>query len=405
MSPFLQLILALMVMIIAAKAGGYISNRLGQPSVLGELLAGLILGPTVIDFVHLPFFTDTHLAETLHHLAEMGVLLLMFIAGLELHLSDLARAGKVSAFAGVIGFALPVLIGAGTALLFNYDSISAWFLGLTIAATSVSISAQTLMELKVLRSRVGISLLGAAVVDDILVVLSLSIFVAVVLGTGSNGAWDIIWIVLRMILYLSLSLFIGRYLFPRLASKIDRLPISQGVVSFVFVAMLLLAWSAEVIGSMAAITGSFLAGLIFAQSNLKQRIEEGFSAMTYGIFVPLFFINIGLSANLRQISSQTLIFLLLLIIGAVLSKLLGSGLGAVLGGLTRKEAIQLGTGMISRGEVGLIVASVGLAEGLITNEAFASLVGMVLVTTLLTPILLRWTFAGSTHSEQPVKVN
>jgi Kef-type K+ transport system membrane component KefB len=389
MLPFLQLIIVIVVIISAAKLGGYLSYRLGQPTVLGELLAGLLLGPTVADFLHLPFITDTHLAETIHSMAEIGVLLLMFIAGLDLHLSDLAKSGRVSAAAGFLGFVTPVAMGAGTALLFSYDLQPAIFLGLILAATSVSISAQTLIELKMLRTRVGISLLGAAVVDDILVVLGLSLFVALVLGGSSNGILEVGVILLRMVLFLVVSVLLGFRLLPGLSRRMDKLPISQGLIAFVFVVLLLYAWSAEVIGGMAAITGSFLAGLSFANSPVKPRIHAGISSLAYGVFVPIFFVNIGLSANLRSVGGELWLFFLTICVVAVVSKLLGAGLGGLLGGLSRGEALGLGMGMISRGEVGLIVASVGMLEGLIDSAVFSTVVGMVIVTTLLTPPLLR----------------
>jgi Kef-type K+ transport system membrane component KefB len=389
MSAFLQLTIAVVVIIAAAKIGGYLSVKLGQPTVLGELIAGLILGPTLIDFLHLPQFSDQHLGETIHYLAEFGVLLLMFIAGLELHLKDLTNAGKVAIGAGVLGFLTPILMGWGLALLFSYEMEAAVFIGLILSATSVSISAQTLMELNVLRTRVGISLLGAAVVDDILVVLGLSIFVALVLSGASGGLAEIGLIVLRMVLYLGLATILGLRLFPRLSQRADKMPVSQGLISFVFIMLLFYAWSAEVLGSMAAITGSFLAGLSFAGSPLRNRIRDGLSSMAYGVFVPIFFVNIGLSSDLSALSGNQWWMLAAICVVAIVSKVLGAGLGGRLGGLSNGEALNLGVGMISRGEVGLIVATTGLAEGLIGTEIFSLSVGMVLITTLVTPPLLR----------------
>ncbi|MFQ5418790.1 MAG: cation:proton antiporter, partial [Anaerolineae bacterium] len=183
---FLNFILALVIIITAAKIGGYLSARLKQPSVLGELLAGLVLGPTVLDMLHVwPVFSaDKHLGESITLLAELGVLLLMMLAGLELHLSELLKSGKVAALAGSLGVIVPLGLVWGIAALFGVASSEALFIGLTLAATSVSISAQTLMELKVLRSRVGLALLGAAVFDDILVILALSVSFILVGGAG-----------------------------------------------------------------------------------------------------------------------------------------------------------------------------------------------------------------------------
>ncbi len=398
MLPFLQLTIAVVIMILAAKASGYLSYRLGQPSVLGELVAGLILGPTAVNFLHLPFFTDPHIESSIHHFAEFGVLFLMFMAGLDLHLSDLLKSGKISAFAGVLGFLTPLGMGYGMAALFAYELQPSVFLGMIIAATSVSISAQTLMELGKLRSRVGISLLGAAVVDDVLVVLGLSIFIAVVVNSSEAGLLGVALILLRMVGYLVISVLFGLWALPRLTQLVDRLPISQGTISFVIVTALFYAWTAEVIGGMAAITGAFLAGLLFARSPLRARIGGGVSSLAYGFFVPIFFINIGLSADLFSLSAASFWLMAALSAVAVVSKLIGSGLGGRFGGLTNKESIQLGMGMISRGEVGLIVASVGIEEGLIGGDVFAAVVGMVIITTLITPPLLRSQF---TEKEAP----
>ena len=394
MTPFLQFVVAIGIIIAAAKVGGYISLKLGFPSVLGELAAGVILGPSVLNMLHWAPFTDKHLGETIAHIAEFGVLLLMFIAGLDLHLSDLAKYRKVSAFAGTLGVLLPLGMGYGVARAFSFDVQSALFTGLILAATSVSISAQTLMEMKVLRSRVGIGLLGAAVFDDILVVLGLSIFVA--LAFGSAGGWlSVVWIVLRMLLYMGIAAAVGTALLPRLSQIADNLPISQGLIAFVFIVVLFYAWTAEVLGGMAAITGAFLAGLLFARSPVKERIEAGASTLAYSFFVPVFFVNVGLAANARLLTSESLWLLLAMICVAVISKVLGSGLGARMAGFANREALQLGAGMTSRGEVGLIVANVGISAGVISPDIFSVIVGVVIVTTLLTPAMLRSLFAKS----------
>ena len=405
MTPFLQLALALVVIITAAKAAGYLSYRLGQPSVLGELMAGLLIGPSLIDLFHLPFFTaEAHTQDTIAELAELGVLLLMFLAGLDLHLSDLAKSGKVSALGGILGVIAPLLMGYGLGKLINLDDEAAIFLGLILSATSVSISAQTLMELDVLRTRVGISMLGAAVFDDVLVVLCLSIFLALTGGEAAGGLGGVVLIVLRMAGFLSLATLIGFWLLPtRLSRLMDRLPISQGLMAFVFVTMLFYAWASEALGSMAAITGAFLAGLVFSRSPLKERIHAGMSTAAYGIFVPIFFVNIGLIANARELNGESLILMLAMTIVAVVSKVLGAGLGGRLGGLTNQEALQLGVGMMSRGEVGLIVVTVGVNNGLVGSDLFAEVVGVVILTTLLTPPLLRSLFTRREASR--VQVN
>lgn len=403
MTSFIQLILALALIITTAKIGGYISYRLGQPSVLGEILVGIILGPSVINMLNLPFFTDSHLQNTIFELAELGVLVLMFMAGLDLHIKDLAKSSKTAALAGVLGMIFPLLMGMGMGIVYHMSTEAALFLGLILSATSVSISAQTLLELKEIRSRVGISMLGAAVVDDVLVVLGLSAFIALVASDGSSGIGEILIIALQMIAFIIITSIIGYWFLPKLSRKVDKLPISQGLVAFTFVTILIYGWMAEEIGSMAAITGAFLAGLWLSSSQHRERIANSVSVLGYGVFVPIFFINIGLSANLRDVSGSFVWLLLMMTLIAVIGKIIGAGLGAKLSGLTNREALQLGVGMMSRGEVGLIVASVGTSNGIITQDFFSAAVGVVIITTLLTPPALRYLFAKPAPQVKEIK--
>jgi Kef-type K+ transport system membrane component KefB len=389
MTTFLQLALLLSIILLSAKLAGYLSIRLGQPSVLGELLVGILLGPSVIDLLNLPFI-DHALADTIAEFGELGVLLLMFLAGLELHLNELTRNTRVAAYGGFLGVLMPAVLGWGAGRLFGMDNAASIFLGLILGATSVSISAQTLMELKVLRSRVGLSLLGAAVFDDILVILSLSIFLAIETGTGSVGG--VLWILVRMMAFLALSAAFGWWVLPWLMRRVADLPISQGVLTLALVVMLAYGLVAELMGGMAAISGAFIAGLMMARSGERERVERGFHALAYGLFVPVFFINIGLSVNARSLQTEMLIFALVITVTAIVGKWLGAGIGARLGGLSLRESVQLGAGMVSRGEVGLIVASVGITEGLIGLDEFSAVVAMILITTIVTPPILRGLF-------------
>jgi Kef-type K+ transport system membrane component KefB len=389
MTTFLQLALLLSIILLSAKLAGYLSIRLGQPSVLGELLVGILLGPSVIDVLNLPFI-DHALADTIAEFGELGVLLLMFLAGLELHLNELTRNTRVAAYGGFLGVLMPGVLGWGAGRLFGMDNAAAIFLGLILGATSVSISAQTLMELKVLRSRVGLSLLGAAVFDDILVILSLSIFLAIETGTGSVGG--VLWILMRMIAFLVLSAAFGWWVLPWLMRRVRELPISQGVLTLALIVMLVYGLVAELMGGMAAISGAFIAGLMMARSGERERVERGMHALGYGLFVPVFFINIGLSVNARSLQTEMLVFALVITVTAILGKWLGAGIGARLGGLSLRESVQLGAGMVSRGEVGLIVASVGINEGMLGLNEFSAVVAMILITTIVTPPILRGLF-------------
>lgn len=397
MSIFLQFAFLVLIILLSAKLAGYVSVRLGQPSVLGELLVGILLGPSLIDLLNLPFI-DHSLEELISVLAELGVLLLMFIAGLELHFDELTRNTRVAAYAGTLGVLLPTTLGWGAGRLGGMENSQAIFLGLILGATSVSISAQTLLELRALRSRVGLGLLGAAVFDDILVILFLSIFLAIQSGAGS--VFGVLWILVKMLAFLGLSVAFGMWVLPWMVRRMVHLPISQGVLTLGLAVMLFYGLAAELIGGMAAITGAFLAGLMMARSSERERVENGVHALAYSLFVPIFFINIGLSVNARTIRPDMILFAIVITLIAIIGKWVGAGVGAKLGGLSARESVQLGAGMISRGEVGLIVASVGIQQGLIAADLFSVVVAMVLVTTLVTPPLLRILF-GSERPNTP----
>jgi Kef-type K+ transport system membrane component KefB len=398
MTPFLQLAFLLAVILLAAKLAGYVSIRLGQPSVLGELLVGILLGPSLINLLHIPAVTDGTLSETIAQLGQIGVLLLMFIAGLELHLDELRRNTHVSALAGTLGAVISIALGWGTGRLFGLSQTQAVFLGLILGASSVSISAQTLMELKQLKSRVGLSLLGAAVFDDILIVLLLSLFFAV---TSSAQEWTgLLWIFGRMALFFALTTGFGLWLLPHLVRKVRTLPISQGMLTLAIVVLLGYAIAAELIGGMASITGAFLAGLMFARSPEKERLDPRMSALAYGFFVPIFFVNIGLSVNVTSLKTG-LGLSAVIILAAVAGKLLGAGMGARLVGLTWRESWQTGMGMVPRAEVSLIAASLGMRAGLVSEAELSAIVGMVLVCMLVTPPVLRALFKEPTGPEVP----
>jgi len=185
----------------------------------------------------------------------------------------------------------------------SFEPQRALFLGLMLAPASIGISAQTLMELKVLRSKVGTTLMGAAAIDDILGVLGISVYIALILEGATNGLTTVLGTMLKMTVYLIVASAFGYWVLPKLAKSVEKLPISQGLTAFIFATVLFYAWSAEAIGNMAAIIGAFLAGLFLARSSLKDVIERRFSPIAYGVFVPIFFINVGLAADVRQISS------------------------------------------------------------------------------------------------------
>jgi Kef-type K+ transport system membrane component KefB len=317
-------------------------------------------------------------------------------------LAEMRRAGRVALVAGGLGVLAPWILGAITAMLFGFHLVESLFIGIILTATSVSISAQTLLELGVLRSREGVALLGAAIADDVLVLLCLSLFLALLDGTGNESVAGLAFVLLRVSIYLVVAVVIGIRLIDPLLRRAANLPISEGLLAIVVVLMLIFAWSAEALGGLAAITGAFLAGLFSGRTSLKHTIGDGMHTLTYSFFVPVFFVSIGLQANARAMGSDDVWFLIAICLIAIISKIVGAGSGAWLAGFSYREALRLGVGMVSRGEVGLIVASIGVARALITEAVFTTVIVMILVTTLVTPVMLRFAFAqGAQPSIQP----
>ena len=399
MSPVLQLLIVLVIVLVAAKASGLLAVQLGQPSVLGELLAGVILGPSVIDLFDLRFVTDTHLEETVLMLGELGVIFLMFLAGLETDLAEVNKVRRVALYAGALGVVFPIALGSAAGLPFGFSAKEAVFVGIILSATSVSISARTLMELGVLQGRQGISILAAAVIDDVLVILVLSFFVAFAVDDGGGGTADVFLIVGRVLLFFAVAVAAGLFVLPALARWSSTAPMSEGVATTAIVVVLLGAWFAEYVGDVALITGAFLAGVFFRRTDAHRLIDEKLHTISYAFFVPVFFVAVGLSADASGFEGGDVLLLTVVVVIAIVSKVIGSGLGAYLAGEKMTSSLQIGTGMVSRGEVGLIVASVGLGQGLIDTDIYSVMVLMVLATSLITPIALRVVFAREREAQ------
>ncbi|GAB4409079.1 MAG: cation:proton antiporter [Anaerolineae bacterium] len=401
-----QLFLAIGLVIAAAQFAGAAARALGQPRVFGELLAGVVLGPTVLDMLHWSIFDDPALLQlSLGELAELGVLFLMFAVGLEVHLSELLSVGRVALWGGTLGAVLPVLLSTPFVLAFDYGTEAAVFFGVVVAATSVSISAQTLLELGLLRTKEGMGLLATAVVDDVLAILLLSIVVATMGPETDASVGSLAWIFVRMILYVAGALAVAWFVLPPLFNRLYRTRyLSGGIASFALIAALIFGWSADVLGGIAAITGAFVAGVGLSQTGERVHAEIGETVqrLSYSFLVPIFFVNVGLHVDLTQLGVDLLPMTALLLATAMLSKVIGSGAGARLGGFNWGESFRLGVCMISRGEVGLIIASLGLAEGLLTDELFEAAFVIILLTTVLTPPLVRWVFHGRTPASLPL---
>ncbi|MGE0101174.1 MAG: cation:proton antiporter [Blastocatellales bacterium] len=414
MNHLLLLLLLLTIIILAAKAAGAISVRYGQPAVFGEILIGLLLGPTALNLLHIwPFSSSSEsLITSIKDFSEIGVILLMFVAGLETDLGEMKRVGRVAFWTAVGGVLVPFFGGAAASRAFDLSWTESFFIGAVLTATSVSISAQTLLELKQIKSKEGSTILGAAVIDDVLGIIVLSVVVAfttagasgdsaatlptIVAATffDSNKTAEILSVFIFMISFFIASIWFGAKYFDRLLEKASKIPASQAILAMTVALVFFYAFLAQYIGQVAAITGSYIAGVLCTRTRFKKQIDEGIHPLTYSILVPVFFISIGLEADGRSIVGNSgMLAVMLVILGvAILGKILGCGVFARVSGFNNIESLRVGVGMVSRGEVGLIVAGVGLANRVIDQNVFSIMVIMVLVTTMITPLMLRYVF-------------
>ncbi len=500
---YIEIFLVLVFVIGVAKLAGVLSQKLGQPAVLGEIAAGLLLGPTLLAIAYWPIFPEsryeylehqevhqaltkvtggeenldenirgfaqgagdsvqdmealkdvpedgrkvigqmvtagiesyinedrTFLEDVIKVLAELGVLFLMFLAGLETDLKQMVRVGKVATYAAIGGVVIPMALGLVVTLILipHAGFYTALFAGTILCATSVSISAQTLKELGKLKSKEGTTILGAAVIDDIIGIIVLSLVIAfnpIKLISGADShmkqyeTWErwltellnlpepaskilgIVLLIIAILVFFGIFFLFGMKYFQKIMDFVAKLPTSEGILAFSLAIALFYAWAAEYVGAVAAITGTYICGVLLAQTTYHREIEQKLSVITYSFFVPIFFINIGLEANARTLSGNLIWYTAAIAIVAVFAKIIGCFIGAKLGGFDITESIRVGMGMVSRGEVGLIVASVGLSAGIIGRDIFSSMIIMVLVTTLVTPALLKLSFRGAAPEAKP----
>ena len=401
-NPFVPLMFALGIILLASRTGGALARRLGQPRVLGQLIVGVVLGPTVLDMLHWGLLQGIDLQQTVKEFAELGVLLLMFNIGLEVHISELVKVGKVAVFGGVLGVVVPIVLTMIVVIPSGYAWQPALFAGVTLAATSVSISAQVLLELGYLRTKEGNALLATALIDDVLAILavSLTLVIAADGGQADGDLSQLLVIILQMAGYIVVAFLLAWYMLPRAIEWISRRPeLSQayGVPIFALISALLFGWTAEYLGGVAAITGAFIAGVGLSklhQRNMKLEIEQSMSHLAYVFLVPIFFVDVGLETDLSTFPIDAVPFMLILLLMAVISKVFGAGFGARMGGFSLAESLRVGVCMVSRGEVGLIIISIGLSSGIIDSSSslYASLFMVILLTTVLTPPLVRWVF-------------
>lgn len=386
-------LISIALILLSTKVLGLFSKVVRLPQVVGALLAGIILGPACLGIVHS--------TEMLSNLSEIGVIVLMFAAGLETDIDELKRTGKASFLIALIGVLVPLAGGAAVAYFFNDSTdsnvmLQNIFIGIILTATSVSITVETLKEMGKLSTRAGNAILGAAIIDDILGIIALTVVISMADESVNIG------IVLLKILGFFAFTFVAavgyHYAFKKWtdnsAVKLRR----YVVISFVF--CLVLAYCAEVFFGVADITGAFFAGLALSGTKKSEYISKRFDTLSYLLLSPIFFAGIGLKVELPTMNGEIILFTVLLCIVAALTKVIGCGLGAKICKYTSKESLQIGVGMISRGEVALIVANKGEAVGLMSDKFFAPVIIMVVFTTVVTPVLLKLVFKDKTSEPE-----
>lgn len=379
-------LLFLAIIMISTKILGLFTRKIHMPAVVGALVAGVILGPSCLNLITLTGDTGVFLEQ----MAEIGVILLMFNAGLETDLSELKKNGVASFVTALIGVIVPLIGGfLGYAFFFHtdfsdYDEVlKAVFVGVVLTATSVSITVETLREMGKLKGKVGTTILGAAVIDDIIGIIVLTIVTSL-----KDTSVSPITVVLKIVLYF---VFIAVLIFvlTKLKVFVEEQDEKRRTAIICVALCFILSYISEEYFGIADITGAYFAGLMLCTMKVGPYVARRCEIPSYLIFSPVFFASVGLKVTLGGMDASIWIFAIILLVIAILSKVVGCGLGAKMCGCTGKEAFQVGIGMISRGEVALIVAQKGYASGMLDDVLFAPIVLVVIVTTLITPILLK----------------
>ena len=396
-----QFFLVLIAILVAGKLGGELAERVGQPAVLGELVAGVIVGGSVLGIV--PTAAGDSMAEIVHLLSEVGVVILLFEVGLETDLQEMFRVGPAALVVAAVGVTVPFLLGAGFWLWFTPDlgvpppgvSVGkvAVFIGATLTATSVGITARVLSDLDRMHTREARTIIGAAVIDDVLGLVMLALVIGLVAGSDVTVA-GVIWTLTKAIGFLVLAVVIGNYVGPYLFDFIDRLRVRGVLLVAAFSFALLLAALADLSDS-AMIIGSFAAGLVLSRTNQFDLVVERIEPVA-DIFTPIFFVSVGAAVNIRLVLPWTDDFSsAVLTIGTILTvvAIVGKWVSGFSVPWTKMNAVAIGVGMVPRGEVGLIFADIGRRGGLLSDEVFSAVLIMVMVTTFITPPLLKAVFA------------
>ena len=397
-----DVVLLIALALIFARLLGYIFDRLKQPAVIGEIIAGIILGGLgliVFSGQSFSFFNFTfslpqlsYNSEEFKLFAEIGILFMLFISGLQTSLSKLKKMGKPSSFVAIGGIVLPLILGIAAGMFFGFSQQDSIVIGLILVATSVGVTVRTLMDLHALDSDVGATILGGAVIDDVLGIILL----AFVLGIDSP-----IYIGIKIIIFFLIFLYLGLKIMDKILDLGEKIHLPKALLSISLAVFLIFSFFADKSG-ISGIIGAFVAGLIIGHTLKSRKIIDDVQTIGYGLFIPLFFVWVG--ASLWEGVSQDLssfaaigLLALVIIIVAIVGKIVGCGIGAKLAGMKNKESLQIGVGMIPRMELALIIVSSAISHGLLSSpkvehQILAATILLTIATTLIAPLLIKAVF-------------
>lgn len=384
----------LAIIIVFAKVFAIIARKCKAPQVVGQIIAGLIIGPSVLGLVQQTDF--------LVQMAEIGVVLLMFSAGLETNIKDLKKTGLIAFLIACAGVFVP--LAGGTLLYMGFYGVAPWgsqefyqavFIGVIMTATSVSITVQALKELGKLKGKVGTTILSAAIIDDVIGIIVLTFVVGFKSPDSNPGK-----VVISTVLFFLFAFVVGFILY-KVFKKIDnRYPHTRRIAILGLALCFAMAYIAEVYFGIADITGAYVAGIILCSIRDSDYIAEKMDINSYMLFGPVFFASIGLKTSIENVNKEIIIFALAFVVVALIAKIVGCGLMAKICGFNGADSMKIGVGMMTRGEVALIVSQKGLSVGLLTPVYFTAVILLIIVSSICTPIILKILYAKDKGQEE-----
>lgn len=367
------------LILVVVKIFTMITQKIKMPKVLGGLIAGIVLGPAMLNIVQ-----NSTIIEAL---SKFGIILIMFLAGMETSIKKFIANSNKYVIIAVIGVIVPLLLGAICSLIYVQNLKTNLFFGAVITATSVSITVETLIEMKKIKSSVGLAILGAGVVDDIIGI----VFLTIIMNSGNLQITTFTIMILKILLFFVMAIILGLLLFKVFEKIEEKDKKTEQMPTYSIAFALILAYIAERLG-VSGIIGAYIAGLVIGNTEKGRKVRGKIDLVVHMIFSPIFFASVGLNLTTLSFSKPVWLFIILFTVVTVVSKIIGNGLGAKICGYPKEKAIQIGIGMATRGEVALIIADEAKKINLINEEVFSIVIITVMLVTLITPVLLHYSF-------------